>query len=63
MPTLTQMWLDEFVDHDTCVCSLCGNTGVLDTTGVESPREVPVGRKHYCICPNGRALKNQDYPL
>ena len=39
------------------VCSLCGNSGVVDTTGVKSPRGVEVGRKNFCLCPNGQAIR------
>jgi hypothetical protein len=42
-----------FVDH----CTLCGNWGVIDTTGTKTPAGVPVGRLNFCICPNGRALR------
>lgn len=38
-------------------CSLCGNSGIIDTTGVKTPRGIPVGKKNYCICPNGQALR------
>ena len=39
------------------VCSLCGNSGIVDTTGVRSPRGHEVGRRNFCVCPNGRKSK------
>lgn len=38
-------------------CTLCGNHGVIDTRGVRTSAGVYVGRLNYCICPNGRALR------
>ena len=39
-------------------CSLCGNKGVIDSRGIRTPAGFECGGLHYCICPNGRALKN-----
>jgi len=42
-------------------CTLCGNTGLIDTTGrAYTPAGVHVGRKNYCICPNGRIKNPRD---
>lgn len=41
------------------LCSLCGNTGIVDTSDVTSPVNTPCGRKNLCICPNGIALREQ----
>jgi hypothetical protein len=38
-------------------CSLCGNSGVLDTRGVRNARGREVGGLHPCICPNGQSLR------
>lgn len=39
-------------------CGLCGNTGIIDTTqSAITPNGTSVGKKFYCLCPNGRALK------
>jgi hypothetical protein len=39
-------------------CGLCGNTGIVDTRGkVKTPRGDDCGVRTYCICPNGRAIK------
>jgi hypothetical protein len=39
-------------------CGLCGNSGIVDTRGhVVSPRGDDCGVRAYCICPNGRAIK------
>lgn len=47
-------WLEFMVNG---LCSLCGNRGVIDSRGVQSFAGVECGGLHYCICPNGRALK------
>jgi len=47
----------EFV-HPDGHCSLCGNSGVIDTRGhVETAAGWKVGARCFCICPNGRAWK------
>lgn len=54
---LTQVWLDEFCPKG--ICGLCGNSGRIDTTeSALSPDGHPVGGRFWCICPNGRALKD-----
>lgn len=42
-------------------CSLCGNSGVIDTRGIKTPAGYPCGRVNLCICPNGQALRSQGY--
>lgn len=39
------------------LCALCGNSGVIDTTGVRTNAGVLVGGKHWCICPNGQTIR------
>lgn len=41
-------------------CTLCGNSGVIDSRGVATAAGVVVGRLNFCICPNGQALRQQD---
>ena len=53
---ITDYWR-EFYTQDK-ICSLCGNRGVIDTSGVVSPNGEVVGRKNFCICPNGQDLHN-----
>jgi hypothetical protein len=53
---VTDYW-KEFYTEDK-ICSLCGNRGVIDTSGVMSPIGINVGRKNFCICPNGQDLRN-----
>jgi hypothetical protein len=55
--TLNQYWLKYYVDYDTNLCSLCANTGIINTEGIKSPAGMPTGRKNFCICPNGRAMR------
>lgn len=38
-------------------CTLCGNTGWVDTTGVHTPAGVVVGKRQLCLCPNGQAMR------
>jgi hypothetical protein len=51
---LEDQWL-EFLVGD--MCSLCGQVGIVDTRGIRTPAGFECGGLHYCICPNGRALK------
>jgi hypothetical protein len=53
---VTNYWLAFYVNHQHC--SLCGNSGVIDTRGVETAAGVPVGRLNFCICPNGQARRD-----
>ncbi len=53
---VTEYWLEHYCDK---YCTLCGNSGVLDTRGVKTAAGVVVGRLDYCICPNGQALREQ----
>lgn len=52
---VTEYWLRHYLNGS--LCSLCGNRGFIDTTGVTSPAGVHAGRVNYCICPNGQALR------
>ena len=47
-------WLEHYVTEH---CTLCGNSGEIDTTGVRTAAGVPVGRKQPCICPNGQSVR------
>jgi hypothetical protein len=51
---ITQYWRDNYAGLH---CKLCGNSGKLDTTGVRTLTGIPVGRKQYCICPNGQLAR------
>jgi hypothetical protein len=57
--SLNDYWFEFYVNQG--LCSLCGNTGVIDTTGVKTPAGVEVGRKNWCICPNGQAMRREHY--
>lgn len=39
------------------ICGLCGNLGIIDTTKTAFIFGISVGVKTYCICPNGRCMK------
>jgi hypothetical protein len=51
-------WLKNYVNNG--LCSLCGNYGVVDTQGVQSPAAIVSGRLNFCICPNGQAWRKGD---
>lgn len=57
---VTDYWLEHYVaDPPLALCSLCGNTGIIDTTETAiSPVGARPGRKNWCICPNGQALRS-----
>ena len=52
-------WLEFLGPGDESCCGLCGNTGLVDTRGtVKTPKGNDCGIRAFCICPNGRLLKN-----
>lgn len=54
-PSKTAFFAEFVIPHGHC--SLCGNSGIVDTRGVETAAGVPVGGRFFCLCPNGRAMK------
>jgi hypothetical protein len=54
MVVIIDYWLENYCDE---VCTLCGNSGVIDTRGVTAPNGGKVGRLNWCICPNGISLR------
>jgi hypothetical protein len=51
---ITNYWHDYYcTDH----CTLCGNTGIIDTRGTKTNAGLLVGRVNYCICPNGQIMR------
>ncbi len=61
LSAITKYWLAHYVNHG--LCSLCGNSGVVDTTGVRSAAGVSCGRINFCICPNGQTHRKQAEPV
>jgi hypothetical protein len=63
MNAITDYWLKHYAHHGHC--ALCGNHGVIDTTGTKTPAGLPAGRKNFCICPNGQIDRsiNEESPL
>ena len=51
---IVEYWLEYYADVH---CTLCGNKGMIDSTGVRTPAGKEVGRRNYCICPNGQAMR------
>jgi len=57
---VTDYWLAYYAtDH----CTLCGNSGVIDTTNARTGTGLHVGRKNWCICPNGQAMRAAGHSL
>jgi hypothetical protein len=52
---VTEYWLEHYVRLG--LCSLCGNTGVVDTRNAVSPVGLRAGRLNWCICPNGQGMR------
>jgi hypothetical protein len=53
-PVITDYWFKFYhAEH----CTLCGNSGIVDTRGVRTPAGVEVGRLNWCICPNGQTIR------
>lgn len=57
---ITDYWLSHYVTEH---CTLCGNSGVIDTRGICTAAWMEVGRLNYCICPNGQTLREQGADL
>jgi hypothetical protein len=53
---ITDYWHKYYCDK---VCTLCGNSGFIDTHGVKSNVGIKVGRLNYCICPNGQQYRRR----
>lgn len=53
---LTDFWYEHYVSENH-LCSLCAQSGVIDTTGIRSPAGVECGGKSWCICPNGQTMR------
>jgi len=61
---IDRYWLKHYVSSPPLgLCTLCGNTGVIDTRNVRSPAGVFPGKhSEYCICPNGRCMRKGAAP-
>lgn len=58
---LFAFWRDYYVDADTTLCTLCGNSGMVDTRETAiSAAGVKAGKIQFCICPNGLAMRKCD---
>jgi len=61
---LTRYWLEYYLCDSTNLCTLCGNTGVIDTTLTAiSPAGIRAGRQNWCICPNGQGMRKSGMNL
>jgi hypothetical protein len=63
---ITDYWHNHYVNYDTPVgkwgmCSLCGNTGLIDTRETAtSPAGFKCGKINFCICPNGQTMRYEE---
>jgi hypothetical protein len=57
---ITNYWLEHYCTQH---CTICGNSGFIDSTGITTAAGVQVGRVNYCICPNGQVLRGLKAPL
>jgi len=56
--------MEYLLDHYFAgVCTLCGNSGIVDSRGVAAPSGVLVGRKAYCLCAQGQKLRDHGMPI
>lgn len=55
MRQLDDYWLKHYVNKGAC--SLCGNTGKVDTREARTHVGLQVGRVNFCFCPNGQAYR------
>lgn len=54
---VTEYWLEHFVSARGG-CSLCGNTGIIDTRRIAvSQGDAGTHAIIYCICPNGQCME------
>jgi hypothetical protein len=59
--TVSEYWLRFYCDE---LCTLCGNTGVVDTRATAVSRTgISCGRLNYCICPNGQTMRSHKADL
>lgn len=54
---ITDYWIKHYAPK--AHCGLCGNSGVIDSTGVRTPAGFDFGGRFWCICPNGQAWRTQ----
>lgn len=64
LKTITDYWQKYYLTEEAgefgtySMCSLCANVGIIDTTdSAISPKGNRLGRRNFCICPNGQALR------
>lgn len=55
---VTDYWVTRYVHPQSGLCTLCGNTGQVDTRGrAISAAGIDAGVVTFCICPNGQVLR------
>ena len=57
---VVKYWQEHYTDKKQFgICTLCGNTGIIDTRGAKSFAGHLVGRLDFCICKNGQHDRQQ----
>jgi|WetSurSiteA1Bulk_404760.scaffolds.fasta_scaffold06650_6 hypothetical protein len=58
---ITDYWLKYYIDRESDLCALCGNTGTIILYNVRNPSGELLKSAHtdYCICPNGQSLRKR----
>ena len=58
---IADFWIENYLNSEVApggLCGLCANTGKIDTTATAvSTKGLLAGGVYFCLCPNGRALK------
>lgn len=51
---VSDYWLRYYAKGPSGCCTLCGNTGWVDTTGRAMDGSRDCGKRQPCFCPNGQ---------
>jgi hypothetical protein len=62
---LQDYWSRHYAKGPAGCCTLCGNTGIVDTIdSAKMPNGVtPSGARQFCFCANGRELRKDGNPI
>lgn len=60
---ITGYFFEHYANALHSMCSLCGQSGIIDTCGLRTPAGLEVGCLNYCICPNGQRMRELKFPL
>jgi hypothetical protein len=59
---VTDYWLKYYIDPNSGLCALCGNTGIIHIETIRNPsgQLARLGFSDYCICPNGQSMRENN---